>query len=181
MIAAYLRLKNIYRLKRHLNSKQKYFLCNTLILSLFDYVDVVYGDCLSWMSKKTIQKLQNSCMRFAFNIPYRNHITPHLNRHKILNMNNRRNLHMYRFVYKIIKSGRPAYLVNRFQPLPGHHRTRNNATFLVPRHRTTAFRKSFTFVATKIWNGLTNEIKGASLFKYTNIIKTKLLEEQNLL
>ena len=42
-------------------------------------------------------------MRFSFNIPYRNHITPYLNIHSILNMKYRRLTHTYSFIYRIIK------------------------------------------------------------------------------
>ena len=101
--AAYLRLRNLYKLKKYLSSKQKYFLCDTLILSLFAYGDVVSGDSLSFAARRMIQKVQNSCMRFSYNIPYRNHITPYLNNANILNMENRRKLHMHTFIFRIIK------------------------------------------------------------------------------
>ena len=45
--AAYIRLKNFSSLKKYIPSKTKYQLCDTLILSLFDYGDVVYGTSIN--------------------------------------------------------------------------------------------------------------------------------------
>ena len=107
---AYMRLKKLYNFKNYLLPSAKYYLCNALVLSLFDYGDIIYGDSLSSRNSNTVQKVQNSCMRFSFNIPFRNHITPYLNVNLILNMKNRRKRHMYSFVYKILKK----YLRNYF-------------------------------------------------------------------
>ena len=93
---AYMRLKKLNNLKSFLPSKTKYFLCDTLILSLFDSADVVYGNSLTAQISHSIQKLQNTRIRFSFDIPFQSHITPHLNSFDILNMTNRRKYHMYR-------------------------------------------------------------------------------------
>ena len=138
---AYSRLKGLYPYKNCLPSTVKYQLCESLILSLFDYGDVVYNSSLSHMSCHLIQKIQNSCMRFSFNIPYRNHITPYLNIHSILNMKYRRLAHMYSFIYRIMKSDEPKYLRNKFVNFNHSHNTRFVYNFRVPLHRTTADQK----------------------------------------
>ena len=176
---AYTRLKALYRLKKYLSSKTKYLLCESLIISLFDYGDCVYGDSLTRQVANKIQKLQNRCLRFSFNIPYRSHITPFLNNNSILNMSNRRRYHMYVFVYKIIKTGKPSYLIDTFTPFTHNHATRNTHIFKIPSHRTSNFQKSFSFVAPFIWNELPNYVKNFSLKQFSSYIKNTLMEQQN--
>ena len=175
---AYMRLKKLYYLKTILPSKTKYYLCETLILSLFDYGDVVYNDSLTVQLSYAVQKVQNACMRFSFIIPFRNHITPYLNNNSILNMKNRRNYHMYTFVYRIIKNGKPPYLRKHFNSYSHPHHTRNMHYFTVPQHRTANFQKSFVFVAVQLWNNLNNNVKEFSPNKFNKYIKKHLLEIQ---
>lgn len=177
---AYLRLKRLFKFKRNLSAKQKYLLCDSLILSLFDYGDVVYGNSLSLQNKKIIQKVQNSCMRFSYNIPYRNHISPYLSDNKILNMNNRRKLHMYNFIYRIVNNNQPFNLRSQFQEFGHEHATRNNNDFIVPLHRRATFQRSFKYVAVQMWNGLNNDVKQMPLGAFSGQIKSKLLMEQGI-
>ena len=177
---AYLRLRNLYKLKKYLSSKQKYYLCDTLILSLFDYGDVVYGDSLSLATQKLIQKVQNSCMRFSYNIPYRHHITPYLNNSSILNMKHRRKLHMYNFIYRILKKNKPRYLNNFFVPINHAHNTRYNQNFAIPLHRTASFQRSFSFVGVQMWNDLSFEVRNLSPIKFSKYIRAKLFQQQQL-
>lgn len=175
---AYYRLKNIYYLKNCLPSKTKYFLCDTLILSLFDYGDVVYSDSITSLYKRKIQKLQNTCMRFSFNIPYRHHITPYLNDNKILTMENRRECHMLCFIFKIIKTGKPEYLHICLVPLLHTYETRNVNLYRIPFHHTANFKKSFAYTASKIWNNLPNNIKYFSFYSFKGHVKSMLLRAQ---
>lgn len=117
-------------------------------------------------------------MRFSFNIPYRNHITPYLNDNYILNMKNRRRYHMYLFVYKTINSGKPPYLLHNLVQFTHNHATRNTHDFQIPLHRTAQFQKSFSFVAPSLWNNLQNHVKSLSPNKFSNYIKKMLLEQQ---
>ena len=175
---AHLRLKKLYHLKKYLPSKTKYYLCNSLVLSLFDYGDVIYHSSLTNKIAKSIQKLQNTCMRFSFNITYRHHITPHLNNYSILSMHNRRKLHLYNFIYRILKSKNPPYLYQLFVSRNHPHRTRFIGDYLVPQHRSANFQKSFSFTATQMWNDIPNEKKYLSLPIFSKYIKNKLLSEQ---
>jgi len=176
--AAYLRLKQLYKVARFLPSKTKYLLCNSLILSLFDYGDAVYGDSLTLKLQKQIQKVQNSCMRFAYNIPFRQHITPHLNAHNILNMKNRRKYHMYMLIYRIVKNEEPLYLKNHLVSMRNPNNTRNHHLFNVPAHRTNNFQKSFSYVSANLWNNLSNDLKNSSPKIFSKQIKSMLLQEQ---
>jgi hypothetical protein len=80
-------------------------------------------------------------------------------------------------VYRIIKTGKPPYLREVFLGLARVHRTRIFQNFIIPRHRTAAFQRSFTFVAIKMWNGLPQYVKHLSLLNFKKYIKNMLLEE----
>ena len=175
---AYMRLKNLYSLKKNMHPRAKYYLCDTLVLSLMDYGDIVYSDSLSTRLSGKIQKLQNSCMRFSYKIPFRNHITPYLNTSNILNMKHRRKYHMFVFVYKILNSGRPPYLKELFNRFLHPHNTRYVNNYRVPQHKTANYQKSFTYVAVQMWNSLADNVKKFPLQKFSNYIKTLLLNCQ---
>lgn len=65
---AYCKLKLLYSSRHLLNTKLKILLCDTLVLSQFNYCDVLYGPCLDQVEKQRIQKVQNSCLRFIYGI-----------------------------------------------------------------------------------------------------------------
>ena len=119
--------------------------------------------------KHTIQKVQNSCMRYIYNIPYRNHISPYLNEHKILNMENRRLYHMYCFIWKIMKTNEPTYLKSKLTAHNHDHNTRNITNFVIVPHKTAIFKKSYTYIVAHLWNKLSQRNKRCKIQKIYNI------------
>ena len=67
---------------------------------------------MSNISAMKIQKLQNACVRFIFNMRKfdREHIGPYLVKLSWLNMESRRNLHALTLMYKIDKNMAPDYI-----------------------------------------------------------------------
>jgi len=59
-------IKPLYRYKKQFNLKVKKILINNLILSKFDYCDIVYMHISNILQNK-LQKLQNICIKFIFN------------------------------------------------------------------------------------------------------------------
>ena len=55
----------ISRYKKFLNKESKIILCDSIILSQFNYCDVVYSNLDKYLKDK-IQKVQNLCLRFIF-------------------------------------------------------------------------------------------------------------------
>ena len=146
-----------------------------LILSLFDYGDVVYGTSINARFSRKIQILQNSCLRFSFNIPFRDHITPHLKNLSILSMTNRRQFHLMTFIYRILTTEQPPYLFSLFHYVDHDHSTRQVHYFKIPQHRTANFQKSFSFIAPHLWNNISNNFKFQSFTDYKKQIKNHLL------
>ena len=77
-----------------------------------------------------------------------------------------------------MKSDEPKYLRNKFVNFNHSHNTRFVHNFRVPLHRTTAYQKSFVFIAAHLWNALPDEHKNLSKKTFSKHIKTMLLEQQ---
>lgn len=180
---AFYRLKTLYSLRKYLSVGVRETVAEALVLSHLNYGDIVYGPRLLEKTKKVIQRLQNACVRFCYDVPRRAHITPYLNDRGILNMANRRNLHLAFTVRKVIEFEKPRYLFNvlkwvkddRKKPLRSHRATK----LIVPEHRTVSFRGGFKFAATKIWNDLPPPLREPMpLLKFKKILKSHFLKQQ---
>ena len=90
--------------KKMLSPESKQRLCEALVLSHFNYCDVLFPHLKTALESK-IQKVQNCCVRFIFNIRKydREHITPYILKLGWLNMKNRRLHHSLTLMYKIDK------------------------------------------------------------------------------
>lgn len=156
------RLKVLYKARPFLSEELRTLLVETLILSKLNYVDTVYGPRLFSRSERVIQRLQNACTRFCFDIPRRSHVTPYYNKHNILKMKARRRLHLACLMFRITMSKAPSYLYNKLEWR--HERDRRigrlcTPQLSIPHHRTSAFRGSFRYAATKCWNNIPPPIK----------------------
>ena len=163
-------LKNLYKNKHVLNVALRRQLCESLVLSHCNYADVVYGPCLDVQSKTRLQRIQNSCIRFIFNLRFRDHVSHRLSDLRWLNMGDRLKLHLGCLLHRLLESETPKYLRDKLtHRIATHDRnTRNNYLLNIPRHRTALFRRSFSYVIPKLFN---SEIRnrfanlGYSLFK----------------
>lgn len=88
--------------------------CNCLAscLILITAVGIVYYHHLNSESKRKLQSLQNSCLRFSFDIIYRNHITSHYRRLILLKLEAKYTLNCAVLIYKVIKWKESEYLYN---------------------------------------------------------------------
>ena len=110
---AYYKLRLLFPHRHVLNKNVKAMLCNSIILSSFNYCDSLYGPCLDSIDIRRIQKVQNSCLRFIFGIRKYERISHKLLDLKWLNMANRRKLHAACLFHKIISNKSPSYLYNK--------------------------------------------------------------------
>ncbi|XP_045450408.1 uncharacterized protein LOC123659200 [Melitaea cinxia] len=67
------RLKNLYNVRDHLGVDLRIRLTESLILSKLNYTDIVYGPRLTAKTQRLVQRIQNACARFCFDIPFREH------------------------------------------------------------------------------------------------------------
>ncbi len=71
-------LKSIYQYKYVIPEQIKLTLADSLVLSILNYMDVVYGPFLTVNDSNRVQKIQNCCFRYALQVGRREHITPYI-------------------------------------------------------------------------------------------------------
>lgn len=172
---AFYRLKVLYGYREFLSEEVRVTLTETLVLSLFNFGDVVYGPRLFSKTERAIQRVQNACARFCFTIPRRAHITPFLNEKGILKMTARRHLHLANLLHKVVHKQVPEYLYEKIiwksDILLYNTRNRFNNKLKIPVHKTVGYKGSFSYAASKIWNDLPPPLRQ---IKSPNTFKTKL-------
>ena len=168
---AYGALRSLYRFKHFLSEESKKSLCDSLVLSHFDYCDTILLNISNILSSK-IQKVQNACVRFIYNFRKfdREHISPYLIKLNWLNMESRRNLHALTLMYKIDNNLAPNYLcelVNRNNHYHSYN-TRAARDYRNTRCNLSLRQKTFFGSIPSMFNNLPLTLKGSK-----NIVEFK--------
>lgn len=176
---AFYRLKVLYGIRKYLTVKVREILTESLVLSQFNYADIVYGPRLLSVTKKSIQRVQNACVRFCYDIPKRSHITPYLNERKLLNMENRRKSHLAYTVRKVIEFQKPYYLFEKLKWVKDTQKRplRPCTKLSIPHHKTAFYRGCFKFAAANLPPPLREPM---TLFKFKKLLQKHLLTVQNI-
>ena len=166
---AYFRLRKLYAIARVLSRKQKLILASILVISLFDYADIVYYPCLTKRVSLRIQRVQNACVRFAFGLRKFDHLTPAFIESGWLNMKQRYMVHLCCLIYKLISTGVPPYLrellvTNHERRTDDYISTRYDYNLSVPPCHSTKFYSSFTYCSALYYNSLPSEIRAVTSF-----------------
>lgn len=175
------RLKMLYKIRNFLTEDMRLKLCESLIVSRLNYADTVIAPCLLARTNKMIQKVQNACSRFCYDIPKRSHVTPYLTKGSCLKMESRQKLHFACLLFGVVQNQTPEYLYDKLTwRKRGESPIRATGCVLVtPRCRMVRFRGSFRYNATKCWNNLPpplREVKTISCFRKK--YKALLIEQQ---
>ena len=167
--SAFARLRFLYPSRRILSihTKLSLYVCQSLVISLFDYADVVYGPCLTTHLSSIVQGIQNSCLRYSHNVRKFDHILPFFLRSGWLNVRQRWILHLCCIVHKALESETPIYLRELLCSNSSWHSvyapsTRRGADLSVPAHRTVKFTASFSYLSCFYYNSLSLEIRSPS-------------------
>lgn len=179
--SAYMNLKTIYINRYLLSKKVKTVLCESLVLSRFNFCDVVYGPCIDAEDVRRIQVIQNSCLRLIFGVRRWQNISHKLSEIKWLNMSRRRLLHSACLYHKVITNKIPKYLSKKISFRTDVHNIniRFKGLLTPPLHRTELFKRSFTYQVTKIYNAIPLDIKNKPLPIFKRHLKDYLLKEQS--
>lgn len=169
---AFVKLKLIFNNRFFLNTKVKILLCETLVLSQFNFCDALYDPCIDKDDSKRIQRMQNSCLRLIYGIRKYSSISYKLFETKWLTMKSRRILHSNCLFYKIITTKEPQYLYNKIKLRTQHHNVniRYKDQITIPLHKTALYERSFSYTIANQFNNLPAHIKSASSlthFKHT--------------
>ena len=181
---SFLSLKILYNNRHVLSFSLRKMLCESLVLSNFNYCDFVYGPCLDAMDRDRIQKVQNACSRLVFGLRKFNHISHTFGMLNWLKMDYRRTLHLGKFVMRILKNPvLPVALKRKFVFRENIHsrNIRFTGVLTVPHHRSAMFQRSFTYNAIKVYNSLPNELVILNLELFGSHFKKYLFNLQNVL
>jgi len=174
---AYCTLKMLYSHRNVLNHSTKVMLCDSLVLSHFNYCDVVYNNCIDAVDRKRIQRAQNSCLRFIWGVRRRERVSHLVRRTGWLSMAERRILHALSFYHNILSLKSPPYLYNRITFRTDVHniniRRKDNLT--IPNHRLEFYKKSFSYNIAKTYNSVPREVRSASLNTFKRHMKYMLI------
>ena len=175
----------IYRYKKFLNQEAKITLCDSIVLSQFNYCDTVYSNMDVSLEKK-VQKIQNICLRFIFNYRMKDRCDHDILLKKLnwLNMKNRRIKHGLTMIYKILNGLAPHYLSDNFTLTSEIHNvnTRNasNSIWINKNITSKIHRKSYSFYMARIYNSLPENIQKSVSVNAFKLSITKYIKSGNL-
>lgn len=176
---SFLRMKLLYANKSIINYKMRKKLCETLILSLFNYCFIVYFPCLDSITRHRLQLVQNTCCRFVCSLRKYDHISAKICELGWLNLNHLFTFRYLIFLHRLLNSSTPEYLCSKLVPRHrvNHRDLRRRDLLTMPHHQTSMFQRGFTFNAVKVYNnhGLDLDI---GLFAYRSSIRAILLDRQ---
>ena len=159
---------NLSRFKRFLNTKSKALLCDSIVLSRFNYCDSVYQNIDMCLQGK-IQKVQDMCCRFIFDIRKSESVDYKELRTKLgwLSMKQRRDLHCLTMLYKILHNSAPDYLQDMFTYQHEVHSvntrgSQNNLIWIDKNIKSKVHRDSFRYYAPCLYNKLPAKIKSCT-------------------
>jgi len=174
---AYFSLKQLLPFKLLLDSGTKLLLCESLVLSHFNYCDIVYGPCTQ-ADNQRLQKIQNICIRFITFVPRFTHVTPYIRNLKCLKIQERRLVHYVSFLSKIVHCGRPSYLFDKMTKRSSIHNLplrHVDSTLAVPKHSTSLYRCSFSYLSAYLYNNLLSRLPDRSSVLLKSTVKDLLL------
>jgi len=154
---AYSRLKMLFPLRHILSILPKLLVTQSLILSLFDYTDVVYIPCLNKHLLHRIQLIQNSCLCLSYGIRKYDHISPFYQRSGWLNIYQRFIIYLCCITYKTLHSNISMYLrgilhLNTDSNSGLSISTRHQNLLFCPSHHTKKFQNAFLYSSVKFYN-----------------------------
>lgn len=177
---AYIKLKVLYANKFIMNYKLRKKLCESLVIPIFDYCDIVYSPCLDVLTQSRIQRIQNVCCRFVSNLRKFDHLSDKFLQLKWLKMSNHTKCHYLIFIHRLLLTSTPIYLREKLVSRSSIHNVniRFHTTFTMPQHTTTIFQRSFSYNAVKLYNEIPNDFKLMSIGQFGKSIKNKCLLDQ---
>lgn len=144
---AYGAFRILYPHRSYLPIYTKKLLCESLVLSKFNYCSPVYRFCLDQDSLGRIQQVENNCIRFIFGIRKFEHVSHKLVELSWLPMRLRFNYHALCTFHKLVVKRRPPYLFNKLQYRADVHNVniRHRNLLTCPHHRTSTFQRSLRY------------------------------------
>ena len=159
--------KALLRIRNYLNIKQTILLCNSFILSYFNYCPLVWMFC-NKTTNNIIQKTQIRALRCLLNnFTLESKMVLNLTRQRTIHETNLSKLAME--MYKILNKISPLMLSNIFEFKNNNYNLRKSNLLAMPK---IIDPNSWTFRGILLWNNLNDNIKtSTSLLNFKNNLK----------
>ena len=164
----------ISRFKNFLSEESKLILCESIVLSHFNFGDSIFLNIDKYLQGR-IQRIQNICLRFIYGIDKKSKCDYDelRSRHNILNMNKRRILHGLTLLFKVLNFREPSYLADFFTQYREirmrNTRMPDNNIYQPEVNISSIHGKSFRYYIPRVWNLLPDDIKASNKIKLLHL------------
>ena len=140
-------LRLLYANEKIINFSLQKKLAKSLVLPILNYCIIMYFRCLDKTTRHTLQKIQNYCCGFVFNLRKYDRISAKIKELGWLTIDNAFKYHLSVFVHRLLYTSSPPYLREKLSFRHNVHQleTRYNYILSLPRLHSTIFMKSFTY------------------------------------
>lgn len=153
-------------------------LVSTLVFPLFDYACCAMSDLNNYQINK-LQRAQNACIRFIFNLEIDEHVTPFYRLLGWLKINERLEYSISSLMYKLVSRKEPEYLYEKYvtmRNVHSRHTRHGDITLQYPIHRTVFYTNSFHVKTIRFMNSFDNDLRQASSeYIFNRKLKNNLL------
>lgn len=177
---AYIALKLLYNNINIINFKLRKKLCESLVLPILHYCNVVYYSCLDKLTQNRLQKIQNSCCRFVYRIRKYHRTSSKINELGWLRVENIYKYNMSVFTHRILCTSSPPYLRKKLIFRNNIHdlNLRHANKLSLPLYRLTLFRRSFSYNSVIIYNDINDVLKCLTVDNFRKKVKIKFFSLQ---
>ncbi len=173
---AFFHLKNISKLRPMLSTSNAEILIHAFMTSRLDYCNALLGGCSARLINK-LQLVQNAAARVLTRTRKYDHISPVLSTLHWLPTKHRIDFKILLMTYKALNGLAPQYLselLSHYSP-PRPLRSQNSGRLKYLEYQNQLRGRSFSFLASKLWNNLPNTVREAdTLCQFKSRLKTHL-------
>nr|CAI5844696.1 unnamed protein product [Callosobruchus analis] len=177
---SYAALKLLYPHRTYLSVDTRKMLCDSLVLSQFNFCSPVFAPCLDKDRVLRIQRVQNSCIRYIYGIRRFDHVSHKFKDLHWLCMDSRFKLHPLCLFHNLVASKSPPYLYNKIRFCSDVHDAdiRNKNLIAAPCHKTKFFERGFKFNIYNLFYSIPLHAKHLSKAGFKNYVLNYLLTQQ---
>ena len=158
----------LYRLnffRKSTNFNLRKHLIQALLFPILDYCSLVWCDLSNELESK-LQVVANSGIRYIYGVRRHEHISPYRTALRWLTIKGRRNYFTAVLMYRMFKSGKPEYLVNRYIINVSNRPVRGSRPPLcIPPFRKEFLENSFHVSSSYLWNSLPPVVRNCTTVK----------------
>nr|CAI5832947.1 unnamed protein product [Callosobruchus analis] len=179
---SYNTLRQLYPSRHIMNTRLKLNICQSLVLSKIAYCDCIYFPALLQADVLRLQKIQNSCIRFACGIRKYDHLSKSYHDAGWLKLEKITKYHHLNVTHNVLINKMPLYLYSKLVTFSSNSNraTRNSSLFVIPKHSTSLFKRSFIYNAIKMYNSLPNDFRNFSIINFKKRLKLLLESDSRM-